>query len=209
MARFIQPLERRPTRVVKIPSMSWYAAIIAAVAALLIACSDEQTLPEGGLTTRVCADEPGWERPALDEHRAHIVADPRYRAFGARNLEAFEAHFWSVGHSASGAGTILKFSGMWNMPNEGRDFYWGAGDRCFSRPDRDEYLPVWLFEHEIVSAREVSSTIEVEVKPRETGVQIVSLHLPERIYGREKDLVFVDAGGAVIEEMKSIWSAPP
>jgi len=192
--------------------MSWRALVSAGVAALLVACDEDDSLeptPVGGLAIEVCGDDPKWQRPDFEEHRAYVIADPRYREFGASKYEQFEAHFWSVGHSASGAGTILEFSGMWNMPNEGRDFYWAAGDRCFTGPDRDEFLPVWLFEHEIVSAREVGSSIEVEVKPRETGVQIVSLRLPGLIYGRETDLVFVGADGAVIEEMTSIWSAPP
>ena len=184
-------------------------AILSAIATLLVACGDEQPISQGALDTRVCASDAGWQRPDLEEHRAYIIADPRYRAFDSRNLERFQAHFWSVGHSASGAGFILEFSGMWNLPNEGKDFYWSAGNRCFDVPDRDEYLPVWLFEHEIVGARQENSTIEVEVKPRGTGVQIVSLHLPGGFYNRDVEIVFVDSDGTVIEEMNTLWSTPP
>ena len=197
--------------------MWWRALVAAGVAALLVACSEddasEPTLV-GGLAIQVCGDDPDWQRPVLDEHRAYVIAEPRYREFGARNYEQFEAHFWGVGHSASGAGAILEFSGMWNLPNEGKDFYRAALNRCFGDFDgdlamRDEFLPLWLFEHEIVSAREVGEIIEVEVRPREAGVQIVALHLPGTIYGRDGDVVFVDSQGGVIAVFETIWSTAP
>lgn len=197
--------------------MLWRALVSAGVAALLVACSEDDALeptPVGGLAIEVCGDDPEWQRPDFEEHRAYVIADPRYREFGARNVEQFEAHFWGVGHSASGAGVILEFSGMWNMPNEGKDFYWAALDRCFGDFDgdleaRDEYLPLWLFEHEAVSAKEDGETIEVEVRPREAGVQIIALHLRSSIYDRHGDVVFVDGEGRVIAIFETIWSTPP
>jgi hypothetical protein len=183
----------------------------------LVACGEDdapEATPEGGLAIQVCGDDPNWQRPPLEEHSAYVIADPRWLAFGPRNLEQFEAHFWGVGHSASGAGFILEFSGMWNLPNEGKDFYWAALDRCFGDfagdlAARDEYLPLWLFEYEVVSAREAGGTIEVEIRPRETGVQIIALHLRGLIYGRDGDVVFVDGEGGVIAVLETIWSTPP
>jgi hypothetical protein len=179
--------------------MWWRALVAAGSAALLVSCGEDdapEPTPMVGVAIQVCGDVPDWRRPPLDDHRAYVIADPRWRAFGARNLEQYEAHFWGAGHSASGAGFILEFSGMWNLPNEGKDFYRAALDRCFadSAIERDEYLPLWLFEHEIVSARESGGTIEVKVRPRETGVQIISLRLPGGIYGREQDIRLRELG---------------
>jgi hypothetical protein len=192
---------------------------LAAAGMLLLACggnddAEKPALAPGELAVRVCGDDPNWRRPTLEQQRAYVIADPRYREFGAGNAEQFEAHFWGAGHSASGAGFILEFSGMWSLPNEGKDFYWAAYDRCFGEfagdmPARDQYLPLWLFEHEAVSAREDDGGIEVEVQPREAGVQIIAVHLRKLIYGRNGDVVFVDGEGLVIEELKSLWSTPP
>lgn len=196
--------------------MLWRLLFLPMAAALLAACggdddAQELTLPPGALAFEVCGDDPAWLRPSLEEQRAYVIADPRWRAFGTRNREQFEAHFWSVGHSASGAGTILEFSGMWNLPNEGKDFYWDALHRCFNDPsvNRDEYLPLWLFEHEVISAREEGETIEVAVRPRDAGVQIVALRRPGGIYDREMDVIFVDAAGGLLEKLDSLWSTPP
>ena len=196
--------------------MLWRLLVLPMAAALIVACGGDDDAPDknlapGGLAIKVCGDNAAWMRPSLEEQRAYVTADPRWRAFEARNREQFEAHFWGVGHSASGAGTILEFSGMWNLPNEGKDFYWDALHRCFDDPavDRDEYLPLWLFEHEIISAREQGETTEVAVRPRDAGVQIVALRLPGGIYGRETNVVFVDAEGDVIEKLDRLWSTPP